>query len=375
VRPIFAEHLRKNKRDPRLGPYYINLRDGEFATTGKYSTTPQDVDKMFSTALEPLAAAATSENPLRIMIWAHGGLVSEVDAIAQVSIDSGYWRANMIYPIFFVWQTSVLETLRDKIFGRLYVEHAWTDALIEDLLREAGGKELWSGIKDNARNGSKRNGGAFYVANKLGALVGRHPKKVELHAVGHSAGSIFHSFFIPEALKQGIRAFKSAQFLAPAINLTEFGQRYTELLAIKAIDQMRVFAMKDSLEQADPTCHPYHKSLLYLIHNALEEERKTDLLGLQISIRKNPDLSKIISFIFSKTDSGADLDSRSQAATHGGFHYDGETMDSVSRRILRLTNQQKLPQTYPPLQPPHSTLGLSGVRGGLRVRNAKAGRR
>jgi hypothetical protein len=75
-------------------------------------------------------------------------------------------------------------TLRDKIFGRLYVEHAWTDALIEDLLREAGGKELWSGIKDNARNGSKRNGGAFYVANKLGALVGHHPKKVELHAVG-----------------------------------------------------------------------------------------------------------------------------------------------------------------------------------------------
>jgi hypothetical protein len=59
------------------------------------------------------------------------------------------------------------------------------------------------------------------------------------------------------------------QFLAPAINLTDFDQRYTQLLTIKTINQMRVFAMKDSLEQADPTCHPYHKSLLYLIHNAL----------------------------------------------------------------------------------------------------------
>ena len=84
------------------------------------------------------------------MIWAHGGLVSEVDAIAQVRIDSGYWRANKIYPIFFVWQTSILETLLDKIFGRLFAEQAWTEALIEDLLREVGGEKLWSGIKSSS---------------------------------------------------------------------------------------------------------------------------------------------------------------------------------------------------------------------------------
>jgi uncharacterized protein (DUF1330 family) len=39
-----------------------------------------------------------------------------------------------------------------------------------------------------------------------------------------------------------------------------------------------------------------------------------------------------------------------------------ESMDNVSRRILRLANQQKFLQTYPPLQPLNSTLAVSRVK-------------
>jgi hypothetical protein len=61
----------------------------------------------------------------------------------------------------------------------------------------------------------------------------------------------------------------------------------------------------------------------------LSRRKAQDGLGRLADIHSEKLRSKLTSFILSKTDSTADLGSQSQAATHGGFHYDRETMDSL----------------------------------------------
>jgi hypothetical protein len=51
--------------------------------------------------------------------------------------------------------------------------------------------------------------------------------------------------------------------------------------------------MHKDLEQADNCGGVYHKSLLYLIHYALEPERKEPILGLESSLRADPALRKL----------------------------------------------------------------------------------
>ncbi len=335
----------ENKQDHSIGPYYINLRNGKFAQTDHYSTTRKDVDRIFD-GLETLANNAEPGRPLRLMMWAHGGLVSETAAIAQVRMDANFWRQNGIYPLFFVWQTGLLETIRDLFLPKLNLELLWSDDLIEKIARISA-RGVWSEMKVNAQNGSLKGAGALYVAQKLKALMDGYPGKIELHAIGHSAGAIFHSFFLPAVLAQGKDIeFKSAQLLAPAINIPDFRRSYTDGLKSGKVVEMRVFAMRNSLELADPSCHPYQKSLLYLIYKALEKKIDTDLLGMEISIIKNADLKDLIKFIYSQTNNGL-RDSRSQATTHGGFHTDPTTMESLARRILLLSEKNELNVHYP----------------------------
>jgi hypothetical protein len=53
-------------------------------------------------------------------------------------------------------------------------------------------------------------GRAAYAAAKLAEFCRRHPGAVKLYASGHSAGSIFHASFVPEALKEGVPHFRGS---------------------------------------------------------------------------------------------------------------------------------------------------------------------
>ena len=61
-----------------LRPHVINLRGGKFSTDGKMVTSAADLDALINHHLEKAAAAARArQQPLRILLYAHGGLVSE----------------------------------------------------------------------------------------------------------------------------------------------------------------------------------------------------------------------------------------------------------------------------------------------------------
>ena len=58
-----------------LRPYVVNLSRGEFSTDGDMQTSKADVDAIFDRHLPAFVQESTQ--PVPVVIWAHGGIVSE----------------------------------------------------------------------------------------------------------------------------------------------------------------------------------------------------------------------------------------------------------------------------------------------------------
>ncbi|MDB5945243.1 MAG: peptidase caspase catalytic subunit p20, partial [Ramlibacter sp.] len=192
---------------------------------------------------------------------------------------------------------------------------------------------------------SPEGGGAHYVAMKLKEFCGANTGDVELHAVGHSAGSIFHSYFLPTCHELGVPTFMSAHFLAPAVRVDTFKDRLAPLVgAGKAVTDLSLFTMMKDYEKDDNCAQVYRKSLLYLIFYALEDRRSTPILGLEESLRSDGELKQLFglagaasgrgSIVWSVTASDTGV-AASTSRSHGGFDDDPPTMNSVVRRVLR----------------------------------------
>src|SRR5262249_52738267 len=135
-------------------------------------------------------------------------------------------------PIYFVWETGLFETI-----GQL-LRRAWqgvrgvtrdifdytTDPIVEELVQALYGAQIWSGMQRSAELAVAADGGARNMAQNLKAFCDRPQQegRIELNAVGHSAGSIFHAHFIPTACDLGVPAFRTVHFLAPALRTETF---------------------------------------------------------------------------------------------------------------------------------------------------------
>jgi hypothetical protein len=104
-------------------------------------------------------------------------------------------------------------------------------------------------------------------------------------------------------------------------------------------------------EKDDSVAKVYRKSLLYLIYEALENRRQTDILGLEISLRADHATRDIFGLRGTPSDKGEVVwspshgpasGSASDADTHGGFDDDPSTMESVARRILNRRSGQPI---------------------------------
>ena len=336
-----------------LRPHVINMNQGQFSDEGLYRTTPEDVNAIFEDHLEhALTVAKANNRPLRLLFWAHGGLIAEKDGLWIAHLQVQWWKKNDIYPIHFVWETGFCDALkqilggvRDMAAARGVTRDFWdytTDPAVEATARLLGGVKVWGAMKESARLASENGGAAAYTAGKLAEFCRKHPGEVELHAVGHSAGSIFHSWFLPKAFSEGVPDFDSLHLLAPAIRLDAFKERLLPLVGVK-IGHLGMFTMKRDWEEADNVASIYRKSLLYLIYYALEPKRKTPILGLEISVRQDPQTADLFG-LKGRLNPHADIvwsvsrDTTGRNAgtsrSHGGFDNDRPTMNSVARRIL-----------------------------------------
>jgi len=337
-----------------LRPHVINLSEGQFRKSGRFLSTRTDVDAIFGDHIPKWAKSRPAGAKLDIVFFAHGGLVDEKSGLEIARKHVDWWLSNGVYPVYFVWETGLFDAIRSILesvarnipgFGRRDLADFTTDPLVAAGCRALGGVHVWGAMKRNAELASMEGGGAHYTAQKLSQFCAAPPGTVRLHAIGHSAGSIFHAHWLPVVQGHGV-SFESLQLLAPAIRVDEFKGRLGPMLG-HGVNGLTIYTMRDSFERDDNCISVYRKSLLYLIHHALEPEKETPILGLERSIDSDGQLRQLLGqtdrdIVWSVTSDSSGR-SASRSTSHGGFDDDPATMGSVAARVL---GRQSAPIAY-----------------------------
>jgi hypothetical protein len=332
-----------------LKPHLVNLSNGRFSGDGLLSTTPEDVQEIFSRHL-PNFINAHGGREVPLLFWAHGGLVDESSGLAGAARQIPWWLANGVYPIFFIWETGLLDAIDSLLgaathevvpgttAGRGLPEDVWNRAL--ERIARALGPKIWGQIKIGAAQSVAADGGALYVARALAEFVDANPQALRLHAAAHSAGSIFLSHFLPAyAGMNAVTGFSTLNLLVPAIAAAEFKASLLPLLGrANGVDHLGMFAMNAELEEQDNVLGVYRRSLLCLIRASLEVEPNTPLLGLAESVAADEELTRLFASVRAdaiwSVSSGGPRSSRSSATSHESFDNDPDTMTSVLCRVL-----------------------------------------
>lgn len=351
-----------------LRPHVINLRSGLLVEGGKYSTLPADVERIFGenlrNAIENPASAGMparpAGDPFRVMLWAHGGLIGEEEGLRIALKHLRFWKTNGVYPIYFVWETGLYDAIghllgvHQPVARNLFSDRI-SDPILERLARSLGGEKVWGAMKWNAEACSTPpHGGALKAAAELAKVCAERKGEIELYAAGHSAGSIFHSSFLPAAQAAGVPAIRSLFLLAPAVRMDFFRERLLKLIG-NYVEQCTLFTMFREAELNDNCAKVYRKSLLYLIRYALEPERKAEILGLEESLRRDAEVAEAFGLggvaagkaevIFSPS-TVSDGVSATESHSHGGFDDDAATMNAIALRILRGKSRSDLALAY-----------------------------
>jgi hypothetical protein len=249
-------------------------------------------------ALEWPQAWMAEQRSDKLMIYAHGGLNSEEASITRIRAIAPYCLAAGVYPLFISWRSGPLETLSDLVeeclakFGlgaggaaapaRGFLDRVaeTTDRMLEPLLRGPGGA-MWGQMKTNAVRASQhQDGGVRQLVARLRALKTVRPG-LEIHPVGHSAGSIVLGPMLGLLGQAGLKA-ASVRLFAPACTAGFALEHYAPAVGAGVLDtqQLHIHLLSDQNER-DDTVGPYQKSLLYLVSRAFEDYHKEPLLGME----------------------------------------------------------------------------------------------
>lgn len=275
-----------------------------------------------------------------------------------------WWNANGCYPIQFVWETGLFESLKDILKGERDLtrgfaadaKELWEEG-VEFSVRKAGGRRIWFGMKSAAASAFDSDEAAgSAVAKRLADLASENRGKVRLFAVGHSAGSVFHAHLLNKLAALDAPPVEKLFLFAPAITIADY-KKIIDPLVGDQIKQVMMFTMFKDYELHDTVTPAYHKSLLYLICRALEEQKNEPILGLEECIRADGDLSHRFglggapagkcSVVWSQTTARSGPRA-SRSTTHGGFDNDVATMESVMREVLNTAEAAAIPQGFPP---------------------------
>ena len=359
-----------------IRPYVINIgNNGFLSDSGNYCTTDKDIERMFESIYD--VAYRNGWKKKRIMLYLHGGLNSETAVARRIISFKEVCLKNDIYPVHIMWETDFWNSLKSSVFDIFTNEDRasvnWLQKLREatleikdrtfELTASKPGTMLWDEMKENAKLASRRGGEGSgrmraittIAAKGLAAYSALDPAEKddwEIHIVAHSAGSIFMAYAMETLLEIGI-PIKSVQFLAPAISLPLFKEKFFPLIAQNDALRPTVYLLSDKGERDDDVW-AYGKSLLYLVSNAFERRRETPLLGMEKFVNgDNEDADdglvdeEVAAMLRKKINgwnslviagaapaeklTGPDI---CRSETHGGFDNDTFTLNSVLFRIL-----------------------------------------
>jgi hypothetical protein len=141
VGQALASSVREPRRDEIAG-HFVHIDDGRFHGHGKYWSSLADIR-------QTAALVAESGKYQHLLLYAHGGLNSPGESACRIAAMRDTFKANGIYPLHFMYDTGLLEELKDVILGKRAEaqERAggltdWTDRFIEHATRRLG-RALW----------------------------------------------------------------------------------------------------------------------------------------------------------------------------------------------------------------------------------------
>ncbi len=367
---------------PDIRPHVVSIgNDGTLRTSGTYGNTAEDIQRIFASDLPRITQGWKKK---RILLYAHGGLVPEDNAIQRVSNYLEVLKDAEVYPIAFIWRTdfwTTLKNLLDDALRRRRTEGVIDatkdfmldrlDDTLERLARICGGRRIWGEMVENALLASLRAaGGARLVVAELAKLT-QSVSNLELHVAGHSAGSIFLAPLVQlltsagpiatESLKQesglswnpasGLGAsIKTCTLWAPACTVGLFKAAYLPAIVARTIEKCTLFNLTDAAEQDDHCARIYNKSLLYMVSNAFEKEPRSavsrngwPILGLDKFVHHDKsadkDLkrlidNKTIDYVTAPNSAEPGTPFASGSSGHGDFDDDKSTMRATLARIL-----------------------------------------
>ncbi len=341
--------------DHEISPFVVNMEnEGRLSQRGRFRTSFDDLKALLTNHV-PVARERWKlgpKEPMDIAIYAHGGLTDEDAAAETARVWVPHLYTHCIFPIFLMWETGAVQTLRnmfeDVTRGEAEIAAAggrwerfkerfaeWKDARLEGLARFPGGR-MWREMKQKADALTKHEGAGvvqLFQLFKDREMRAKLPP-VRLHLIGHSAGAIVHSYLGKRALDRGLDV-RSISLLAPAVRLKLFDDMLGRAIARHEI-RLLIANLTDAAELADDTCKPYGHSLLYLVSRSFEEQEETPLLGMERHLVPALVTRRWSTNVRQLRCPGGMWDATSaatRATTHGGVDDDDAVRDAVAAFI------------------------------------------
>lgn len=347
-----------------IRPHVVSIgNDGQLRTTGNIGTTAEQVRRILRDDFTRLTKGWKKK---RIVLYAHGGLVGEESALQRVADYRSAMLDAQCYPLAFIWKTDLWTTLGNLLQDALRHRRADSglldrakdfmldrlDDALEPLARTLGGKLCWDEMKENAVLATQSaTGGARLVATELQRLLQADPA-IELHVVGHSAGSIFHGpllHLLSAPVAEGGLGLPvaSCALWAPACTMSLFDQTYLPALQAGRLQRLALYTLTDQAEQDDQVSRIYNKSLLYLVSHALEKRPRIPivrpegeaLLGLARYVERHAGIAAQIAagrltWVQAPNTLPPSQTGASRATQHGAFDDDDATVRSSLAFVL-----------------------------------------
>lgn len=340
-----------------IRPHVISLgNDGLLNSQGEYGTSKDDVATIFQ---EDIPRITQDWEKTRILLYAHGGLVGESTFLQRVAEYRSGFLLHQVYPLAFVWHTDLWSTIsniiKDASMDRR-PEGILDDSLdfmldrfdetLEAIVRGLNVRGLWDEMKENAWLATtKVDGGARFVLEELANLIEQSNNPVEVHMAGHSAGSIFLApvaqYFTSNRKISTLnnisglgKKIATCTLWAPAIGTKGFHETYSPAILSRKINDFSLYTLTDEKEQDDHCAHIYHKSLLYMVSNALENRIGEPLLGMEKYVNEDKELLKLFTKPYAHWVK-APKNYISDAKHHGDFDDDWQTVVSTLKNIIK----------------------------------------
>ncbi|MFK8049842.1 MAG: C1 family peptidase [Halioglobus sp.] len=329
-----AGKARAPMRDTIAG-HFVHIDDGKFSETDRYWSTAFDVKQTAD-------FVAQSNDYKHLLIYGHGGLNSPKDSAIRIAAMKPVFKANGIYPYHIMYDTGLVEELKDLIMGKSAKANElvggaadWLDRMVEHIVRRPGSL-LWNEMKSDAHAAFAKTGAGTESLKYFISALGQTKKggSKSIHLAGHSTGAVLFAHMV-DALRNQTLTIDSCTLMAPACSVDLYHKTYLRILDKKhklRIKHMDILNLKDKLEQDDTVGSriAYRKSLLYLVSNAFEQEKELPLLGMEKFVKEVKDSAIPPNFHYSNGVTG----NKTRSTTHGGFDNDVHTMNHILRTIL-----------------------------------------